>query len=104
MVEYTAFGTFPTCSMMSISPQPGQPATGKLAPSSQKAGHNPCVPETLMRASTCPYVKVKPLAVLIRPDVYWHGPPGQLDPAVTSRRASMTSEPDPFIRALLLLV
>ena len=55
MVEYARFGDFPTCSMMSISPQLGHGVPlKKLAPSSQNAGQRPCVPDTLMFASTCP--------------------------------------------------
>src|SRR5512133_2549529 len=99
MVENTWPGARPPCSITSTSPEAGQPTVGKFAPSSQNAGHRPCVPDTLIRASTCPYVKLNLPAVLIRPDVYWHGPPGQLEPAVTSRRASMTRLPAPSVLA-----
>jgi hypothetical protein len=61
-------------SMMSISPQPGQPAVPMSAPSIQNAGQRPCPRGTWMRASTRPWVKSNLPRVTRRAEVYWQAP------------------------------
>ena len=48
-------GSRPTYSIMSISPQPGQPTWPMLLPSAQNAGQSPAPAGTLMRASIRPW-------------------------------------------------
>src|ERR1035438_4980875 len=49
-VPCTVDGSFPMFSMMSISPQVGQPTEEILSPSIQKAGHSPCPNGILIRS------------------------------------------------------
>src|SRR6266481_6348616 len=51
-------GAVRTFSMMSISPDCGQPTVEILLPSIQNAGHNPVADGSFMRASMRPYWKV----------------------------------------------
>ncbi len=67
-------GSKPTFSMMSISPESGQPTWPRSLPSIQNAGHMPWPRGTCMRASTCPYWAVNFPAVLSRAEVYSHRP------------------------------
>lgn len=73
-MPWTVEGSKPTFSMMSISPELGQPTCPMSLPSIQKAGHMPCPRGTLSRASTRPYVVVNLPAVLRRAEVYSQRP------------------------------
>src|SRR5712692_6007383 len=73
-------------SMMSISPQPGQPTGAILSPSIQNAGHSPCPRGIWIRASIRPNCHAPSPWVLRRAEVYALFPNG-------SRRASITRMP-----------
>ena len=63
------FGSRPMFSMMSISPQAGQPALPMSLPSIQNAGQMPWPYGTLMRASKRPYGCSNVPCVFSRADV-----------------------------------
>ncbi len=62
-------GSKPTFSMMSISPQVGQPTWPMFVPSIQMAGHVPLPVGSLARTSTRPYRNSKRPRVTTRADV-----------------------------------
>ncbi len=102
MVPWTTPGSYPTFSMMSISPLLGQPALPRSLPSIQKAGQTPRPRGILMRDSKWPYAWLKVRAVLSRADEYWHVPFQHCSPESVFLRAVITRWPSPSRAAFRL--
>src|SRR5689334_13375666 len=100
MVPCTVDGSRPMFSIMSISPQVGQPTVSMSLPNIQNAGQTPCPRGILIRASKRPYLRSNFPFVINLAEVYWHGPYQQLSVrGGRSLTALITSEPEPSRKA-----
>src|SRR5688500_5704311 len=93
MAELAVPGLLPRFSMMSSSPQLGQPAVPIFDPSIQNAGHSPLPEGSAIRASIRPYRISRLPCVLRRVEVYWQVPYHH-EPVVVRRAVRVRMPPD----------